>query len=336
MTICYAETLILTPHTMADVPVAPHDASLDVATHAPDAGSEILQPLSPEMWAAFGKYSQVPLVPNDKVISITQPTLPGVSFISYSRKGVLTIVPAVTLRDVEPERLAEEMYSLALERNIFTSLHFDQSSTHVAGPSFQMVFSRDDLVPSMNDAVGTLDYVLDELSRRFNDIHHPAVLSPSLEDINGWNKQALELLQQGKVAEFNAMRVEHPVDWEPDFKFAMLDNFGQGLDLSGADLRFANLEGAEMIRANLTGADLGYANLKRAKLPFANLRDANLYKAILDQTNLHGVFGLEVDQLVMAETFGDISIDRDLIDLAEEARRLFAERIMFHVTGGGI
>ncbi len=321
---------------MVDVPVAPDDASLDVTIPAPDSGSEIIQPLSPEMWVAFGKYSQVPLVPNDKVISITQPTLPDVSFISYNRKGELTIVPAVTLRDVEPERLAEEMYRLVLERDIFTSLHFDQLSIHVAGPSFQMVFSRSDLVPSMNDAVGTLDYVLDELSRRFNDIHHPAIVSPSLEDIDGWNKQGLELLQQGKVAEFNAMRAEYSRDWEPDFRFAILDNFGHGLDLSGADLHFANLEGAEMIRANLTGADLGYANLKRARLPFANLRGANLFNASLEQANLHGVFGLEIDQFARSESFDGIAVDEDLLDLTEQARRLFAERIMIHVSGRGI
>ena len=52
-----------------------------------------------------------------------------------------------------------------------------------------------------------------------------------------------------------------------------------GADLSGANLRYANLRGAD-----LSGANLRYANLSGA-----NLRDANLSGADLSGANLRGL-----------------------------------------------
>ena len=54
-------------------------------------------------------------------------------------------------------------------------------------------------------------------------------------------------------------------------------------DLYEADLRKANLKGADLYEADLTGADLYKADLTRA-----NLRGADLYEADLTATNLRG------------------------------------------------
>ena len=67
-----------------------------------------------------------------------------------------------------------------------------------------------------------------------------------------------------------------------------------GVDLSGAtlykaDLRGADLSEAELSGADLYGADLYGANLVLADLKCANLREANLYKANLYKADLIGV-----------------------------------------------
>jgi hypothetical protein len=68
---------------------------------------------------------------------------------------------------------------------------------------------------------------------------------------------------------------------------------GRRADLSGADLRRANLAvaklaGADLRRADLSGADLRRANLAVAKLAGADLRRANLRGADLRNANLSG------------------------------------------------
>ena len=79
-------------------------------------------------------------------------------------------------------------------------------------------------------------------------------------------------------------------------KKAVLDYDLSGADLSGADLRRANLSGADLSdadlrranlrRADLSGADLRRANLSGAYLSDADLRRANLSGADLRRANL--------------------------------------------------
>ena len=76
-------------------------------------------------------------------------------------------------------------------------------------------------------------------------------------------------------------------------------------DLSGVDLRWANLReailrkadlrGADLSMANLSGADLSMANLREADLSMANLSMANLREADLSMANLSGVDLREAD-----------------------------------------
>ena len=68
-------------------------------------------------------------------------------------------------------------------------------------------------------------------------------------------------------------------------------------DLRGADLRGANLSGADLSWANLSGANLSGADLRWANLRGANLRRAclsvaDLRRADLRETNLSGATGL--------------------------------------------
>ena len=55
-----------------------------------------------------------------------------------------------------------------------------------------------------------------------------------------------------------------------------------GADLRRADLSEANLSGADLRRADLSDANLRGANLRRANLSEADLRGANLRRANLD------------------------------------------------------
>jgi len=59
-----------------------------------------------------------------------------------------------------------------------------------------------------------------------------------------------------------------------------------GANLSGADLRRANLRGANLSDANLSGADLSGADLRRANLSGANLSGADLRRANLSGADL--------------------------------------------------
>jgi len=68
------------------------------------------------------------------------------------------------------------------------------------------------------------------------------------------------------------------------------DLSGQDLkwaDLSEADLRQANLSGADLLGADLSNADLGEANLESAVLRGADLSGAKAGKAVLAQADLH-------------------------------------------------
>jgi uncharacterized protein YjbI with pentapeptide repeats len=70
-------------------------------------------------------------------------------------------------------------------------------------------------------------------------------------------------------------------------------------DLSGADLSRANLRVADLSGANLREADLSEADLSRANLSRANLRGANLSGADLSEANLS-----EATTLETGETWG--------------------------------
>ena len=61
------------------------------------------------------------------------------------------------------------------------------------------------------------------------------------------------------------------------------------IDLSGADLRWADLRHTKLNRADLSGVDLSAANLSNSDLSEANLSGANLSEANLSGANLHGI-----------------------------------------------
>jgi hypothetical protein len=80
-------------------------------------------------------------------------------------------------------------------------------------------------------------------------------------------KEQMEILKQG-VEVWNRWREENP---------------GEEIDLSGADLRRANLTGAILSDSKLSGADL-----RETDLFYADLRGANFFKADLRGTDLAG------------------------------------------------
>ncbi|HAB7427161.1 TPA_asm: pentapeptide repeat-containing protein, partial [Listeria monocytogenes] len=67
-----------------------------------------------------------------------------------------------------------------------------------------------------------------------------------------------------------------------------------GANLRHADLRRADLSGANLRHADLRRADLSYANLSYADLSYANLRRADLSYADLNWINWRDVVGLTV------------------------------------------
>jgi uncharacterized protein YjbI with pentapeptide repeats len=67
------------------------------------------------------------------------------------------------------------------------------------------------------------------------------------------------------------------------------------VDLSGRDLRGANLSEADLSGADLDGADLTNANLKMAKLEGADLAGAILHHAELYKAELGGIFAVAAD-----------------------------------------
>jgi uncharacterized protein YjbI with pentapeptide repeats len=88
----------------------------------------------------------------------------------------------------------------------------------------------------------------------------------------------LELLQAGKIEDFNNQRGVHnaPTLYAEDLA---------GLDLRGADLNGANLE-----KADLSESDLRGVNLSRANLNGADLTEAKLQGAVCVQTKLRGAY----------------------------------------------
>ena len=78
-----------------------------------------------------------------------------------------------------------------------------------------------------------------------------------------------------------------------DLRYANLRRANlSGADLSGADLRYANLSGANLSGADLSDADLRYANLSGADLRRADLSGADLSGADLRRADLSGAEGL--------------------------------------------
>lgn len=67
-----------------------------------------------------------------------------------------------------------------------------------------------------------------------------------------------------------------------------------GANLSRADLRWANLSEANLRRADLSGANLREADLQEADLRVADLSGADLSGADLSEADLSGVMGLAV------------------------------------------
>jgi len=122
----------------------------------------------------------------------------------------------------------------------------------------------------------------------------------------------------------------------------------QGINLSKADLREANLIrtelsdanlcGANLCRADLTGADLRRtklqgtnlrgANLREADLTGADLREANLYGANLRRTNLTGA---DLKEANLCETLGNskeiktIQTNRYLINYTNQVMQIGCE-----------
>jgi uncharacterized protein YjbI with pentapeptide repeats len=92
---------------------------------------------------------------------------------------------------------------------------------------------------------------------------------------------ALELLQAGDVATFNARRGQRTT----------IDLFAadlSGLDLTGVDLSNANLEKADLSGTNLTSARLGHADLSGADLTDACLEDVLAFKTKFREAYLGG------------------------------------------------
>ena len=77
-----------------------------------------------------------------------------------------------------------------------------------------------------------------------------------------------------------------------------------GADLSYADLRFTTLSGADLSYADLKFANLSYADLTGANLHRANLSFASLYRAILKNADLRfaSFYKAEVTNKQLAET----------------------------------
>ena len=91
------------------------------------------------------------------------------------------------------------------------------------------------------------------------------------------NQEHLDILKQG-VEAWNKWREEH-LEIQPDLRDA---------DLTGAQLRKANLSRADLTGVDLRNAYLRKTNLEGADLKNANLEYANLRRAVLRDANLEG------------------------------------------------
>ncbi len=87
----------------------------------------------------------------------------------------------------------------------------------------------------------------------------------------------LQLLQNGKVEEFNKMREQNPSIY--------LDFSGQDLhriQIAGANLSKVNLSRSNLTYADLDGVNLYSANLFKTDMEGANLHNANISEAVID------------------------------------------------------
>ena len=114
------------------------------------------------------------------------------------------------------------------------------------------------------------------------------------------DQEHLKILEQG-VEVWNEWRNHNPGIW-PDLTGANL----RGADLSMANLNAAVLAVADLSWANLRGASLVGANLSRAELVRADLRGTNLVIAILIGPDLTGA-DLS-GAMVWATIFGDVNL----------------------------
>jgi uncharacterized protein YjbI with pentapeptide repeats len=125
----------------------------------------------------------------------------------------------------------------------------------------------------------------------------------------------VRLLKQG-VAAWNAWRDENP-NIHPNLSDADLPENLSGANLRGADLSKANLNaakrsGADLRAANVSEADLRVADLSKANLSAAKLSGADLRQADLRQANLSGATLHEAD-LFKADLSGAILSGAKLI-----------------------
>ena len=103
------------------------------------------------------------------------------------------------------------------------------------------------------------------------------------------NQEYVELLRQDIVAWNNWKQAN------PTIQVDLSDADFKRINLSGADLSFANLDHANLRRSilsksRLEHASLRHINLMGADLCGANLREANLYRAYLFGANLNGAY----------------------------------------------
>ena len=92
----------------------------------------------------------------------------------------------------------------------------------------------------------------------------------------------------------------------------------RGADLSDADLRCANLRGADLSDADLRGADLRGANLSDANLRGADLRGADLSDAVQRIIVIHG------SRHIIVAIDGDVRIGCERHTIAEWLERFEA------------
>ena len=86
----------------------------------------------------------------------------------------------------------------------------------------------------------------------------------------------------GECADLSGANLRDADLYDADLRWANL----RGANLSDADLRWANLRGANLSAADLRGANLRSSNLSAADLRGANLSSANLRSANLSDANL--------------------------------------------------
>ncbi len=111
-----------------------------------------------------------------------------------------------------------------------------------------------------------------------------------IEDFLGWQSPEATHRIAGNIRRLNRIGVKEGIRLtEAHLKGANLGGAGlRKSDLWGADLEGANLAGADLRQASLAGASLEGANLERATLARADLRGANLIEADLERADLTG------------------------------------------------